>query len=155
MNGNLNNPIDILLVEDNPGDVRLIQEVFKYAEIDNKIRIAKDGEEAINMLSRDNEFFDLPLPDFILLDLNLPKKSGKEVLKEMRDDKRLRCIPVVVLTTSSSDEDIVEVYRNCVNSFITKPVNLDQFIQVVKSIQEFWLNIVKLPKNCELRSLNQ
>ncbi len=155
MNGSINSPIDILLVEDNPGDVRLIREVFKAAKINNKIRIAKDGEEAMQMLRRDNEFFDVPLPDFILLDLNLPKKSGKEVLKEMRNDQKLKCIPVVILTTSSSEEDVIEAYHNCANSFITKPVNLDQFIQVVESIQEFWLTIVKLPKNCELRRLNQ
>ena len=146
----VNSPIDILLIEDNPGDVRLIKEVFKDAKIDNQIRIANDGEEAMEMLNHG----ETPLPDFILLDLNLPKKSGKEVLREMRQDKKLKCIPVVVLTTSSSEEDIIEVYRNCANSFITKPVNLDQFIKVVESIQDFWLTIVKLPKNCELRPLN-
>lgn len=148
MTGHLSRPIDILLVEDNPGDVRLIREVFKDATVENRIRIAKDGEEAMDMLHRNNEFADLPLPDFILLDLNLPKKSGKEVLKEIRNDTNLKCIPVVILTTSSAEEDIIETYQNCANSFVTKPVNLDQFIRVVDSIQEFWLSVVKLPHEC-------
>jgi len=152
MKDNVNSPIDILLVEDNPGDVRLIKEVFKDATVENEIRIAKDGEEALNMLQGYNEFAGMPLPDFILLDLNLPKKSGKEVLKEIRNDDKLKCIPVVILTTSSAEEDIVETYQNCANSFVTKPVNLDQFIQVVHSIQEFWLSVVELPNECKLRS---
>jgi two-component system, chemotaxis family, response regulator Rcp1 len=144
----MGSPVEILLVEDNPGDVRLITEVFKEAKVSNKLRVVMDGEEALKMLRREGEYSDMPLPDFILLDLNLPKKSGGEVLKEMRQDLKLRCIPVVILTTSSSDEDIINTYRNCANSFITKPVDLNQFIEVVKSIQNFWLTIVKLPQEC-------
>lgn len=137
--------VEILLVEDNPGDVLLITELFKESQVKNRINVAKNGEEALQMLHQEGLFTNMHLPDLILLDLNLPRKSGKEVLNEIKEDNKLMCIPVVVLTTSAAEEDIIETYQSCANSFITKPVNLDQFIRVVNSIQEFWLNIVKLP----------
>lgn len=145
MRNHASTPIEILLVEDNPGDVCLIKELFKNAKVKNHINVAKDGEEALKMLRQENEFTKVHLPDFILLDLNLPKKNGKEVLKEMRADVRFKYIPVVVLTSSSSEEDINESYQSGANSFITKPNNLDQFTKVVNSIHEFWLSTVKCP----------
>lgn len=150
MEGNTDISVEILLVEDNPGDVRLVLELFKDAHVKNRINVARDGEEAMMMLRQEGKFANTHLPDLILLDLNLPKKSGKEVLKELKSDNRLMCIPVVVLTTSEAEEDIIETYQYCANSFITKPVNLDQFVRVIKSIQEFWLGIVKLPRECQL-----
>lgn len=150
MEGRSNIPVEILLVEDNPGDVRLITELFKEAEVANRINVARNGEEAMKMLHKKGKFTDMHLPDLILLDLNLPKKNGKEVLNEMKDDSRLMCIPVIVLTTSEAEEDIMETYQSCANSFITKPANLDQFMEVIKSIQEFWLRIVKLPRECHV-----
>ena len=136
-------PIKILLVEDNPGDVRLIQEVFKDANICNAMEIAYDGETAMEILNSDNghNF----CPDLILLDLNLPKKDGREVLREIKNSDSLRCIPVVILTTSNAEDDLRETYNMNANCYITKPVDLDQFINVVKSIENFWLSIVKLP----------
>ena len=145
MEGDTNTPIEIMLVEDNPGDVLLIRELFKDVKVKNRIIVARNGEDALRMLHQEGKFNHMHLPDLILLDLNLPKKSGKEVLKEMECDRKLMCIPVVVLTTSQDEEDIIETYESCANSFITKPVDLDQFVEVVRSIQEFWLNIVKLP----------
>lgn len=150
MEGDTDISVEILLVEDNPGDVRLILELFKDAQVKNRINVARDGEEAMMMLHQEGKFANHHVPDLILLDLNLPKKSGKEVLRELKSDRRLMCIPVVVLTTSQAEEDIIETYQYCANSFITKPVNLDQFVKVIKSIQEFWLNIVKLPRECQL-----
>lgn len=136
-------PIKILLVEDNPGDVRLIQEVFKDANICNAMEIAYDGETAMELLnSNDGNLF---CPDLILLDLNLPKKDGREVLKEIKNNESLKCIPVVILTTSNAEDDLKETYKMNANCYITKPVDLDQFINVVKSIENFWLSIVKLP----------
>ncbi len=139
-------PAEIMLVEDNPGDIRLIKELFKDADIRTRVNVALNGEEALQMLHQEGKFTTMNLPDLILLDLNLPKKNGKEVLKEIKNDNRLMYIPVVVLTTSEAEKDIIETYQYSANSFITKPVDLDCFIRVIKSIQEFWLNIVKLPK---------
>jgi CheY-like chemotaxis protein len=136
--------VEILLVEDNPGDVRLIQEVFKEAEIKNQLHVASDGEEAMQMLHQ-WENNQNKLPDLILLDLNLPKKPGGEVLKEIKQDSKLKCIPVVILTSSNREEDLVESYKNNANCYITKPLNLDQLINVIHNISDFWLNIVKLP----------
>lgn len=136
--------VEVLLVEDNPGDVRLIQEVFKEAKIKNVLHVARDGEEAMKMLHLEGN----PpsrLPDLILLDLNLPKKDGRDVLKEIKKDEKLKCIPVVVLTSSIRDEDLIETYKNNANCYIAKPVDLDQLIKVVQNIGEFWLDIVKLP----------
>jgi two-component system, chemotaxis family, response regulator Rcp1 len=138
-------PIKILIVEDNPGDVRLIKEVFKDAKIKNKLEVALDGEKAMQILRREGEFADTSYPDLILLDLNLPKKDGREVLKEIKENKSLQCIPVVILTTSNAEEDLIDTYKLNANCYITKPVDLDQFITVIKSIEDFWLSIVKLP----------
>jgi CheY-like chemotaxis protein len=136
--------VEVLLVEDNPGDVRLIQEVFKEAKIKNVLHVARDGEEAMKMLHLEGEN-PSRLPDLILLDLNLPKKDGRDVLKEIKKDDKLKCIPVVVLTSSIRDEDLIETYKNNANCYIAKPVDLDQLIKVVQNIGEFWLDIVKLP----------
>lgn len=139
------NPIKILLVEDNPGDVRLIKEVFKDAKIFNAMQIAYDGETAMKILRKQGEYNECSTPDMILLDLNLPKKDGREVLREVKNDEDLKCIPVVILTTSNAEEDLIDTYKMNANCYITKPVDLDQFINVVKSIENFWLSIVKLP----------
>ena len=138
-------PIEILLVEDNPGDVRLTQEALKEGKILNNLNIAKDGVEAISFLRRKGEYENTARPDLILLDLNLPKKDGREVLLEIKEDEELRRIPVVVLTTSKAEEDIIRTYNCHANCYITKPVDFDQFINVVKSIENFWLTVVKLP----------
>lgn len=137
--------VEILLIEDNPGDIRLVKEVFKDAKLNNNLQVALDGEEAIKMLRQEGEYFKAPRPDLILLDLNLPKKNGREVLREIKEDDKLKCIPVVILTTSNAEEDLIETYKRDANCYITKPVDLDEFIKVVKSIQNFWLEIVKLP----------
>jgi len=137
--------IEILLVKDNPGDVRLVKEVMKDAKVANILHVAEDGEEAMAMLRREGKYSGSVRPDLILLDLNLPGKDGREVLREVKTDENLRLIPVVVLTTSSAEEDIIKSYSDYANSYITKPINLNQFISVVKSIENFWLTIVKLP----------
>jgi two-component system, chemotaxis family, response regulator Rcp1 len=137
--------VEILLVEDNPGDVRLVKEVMKDAKVANSLHVAEDGEEAMAMLRREGKYSGSVRPDLILLDLNLPGKDGREVLREIKTDDNLRLIPVVVLTTSSAEEDIIKSYSDYANSYITKPINLSQFISVVKSIENFWLTIVKLP----------
>ena len=138
-------PIEILLVEDNPGDVRLTLEALKEAKVKNTLRVARDGVEALALLSQEGPFANACIPDLILLDLNLPKKDGREVLAEIKKDNRLRSIPVVVLTTSDAEQDILRSYDLHANCYVTKPVDLDQFIQVVESIEGFWLSIVKLP----------
>lgn len=138
-------PIEILLVEDNPGDVRLTVEAFKEGKVLNNLRIVEDGLEAMAFLRRAAKYAKAPRPDLILLDLNLPKKDGREVLTEIKEDPSLKCIPVVVLTTSRAEEDIIKTYSFHANCYITKPVDLDQFISVVRSIEDFWLTIVKLP----------
>jgi len=139
-------PIEILLVEDNPGDVRLTKEVFKDFKVFNKLHVVMDGVEALAFLHREGVFAKKNEPDLILLDLNLPKKDGREVLEEIKNDKNLRHIPVVVLTTSKAEQDVIKAYDLHANCYITKPVDLDQFIRVVKYIEDFWLTIVKLPK---------
>ena len=138
-------PVEILLVEDNPGDVRLTQEALKDAKVRNNMYVATDGEGALAFLHREGEHADAPRPDLILLDLNLPKKNGREVLSEIKSDPELMRIPVVILTTSRAEGDILKAYDLNANCYITKPVDLDQFIKVVKSIEDFWLTIVKLP----------
>jgi chemotaxis family two-component system response regulator Rcp1 len=142
---NQQRPIEILLVEDNPGDVRLTQEVFKEGKVRNQLNVAWNGEEALAYLRRQGRFVGAPRPDVILLDLNLPRKGGKEVLAEIKADPKLRCIPVVILTTSQADQDISESYNQHANCYIVKPVDLDHFINVVRTIEGFWLQIVKLP----------
>jgi len=144
-----NKPFIILLVEDNPGDVRLTQEAFKESKFFHKLYITKDGEEAIDFLNQKEEFQNVPLPDLILLDLNLPKKSGREVLAEIKNDQNLKYIPVVVLTTSDADEDILNSYKLHANCYITKPVEFHKFLDIVKKIEDFWLSIVKLPRRKE------
>jgi len=137
--------IEILLVEDNPGDVRLTQEVFKEGRIRNKLNVVGDGVEALAYLRREGRYSDTAPQDLILLDLNLPKKSGREVLTEIKDDPMLRRIPVVVLTTSAAEPDILQAYSLHANCYITKPVDLEQFERVIRSIEDFWLALVKLP----------
>ncbi len=145
MINNIGKPIEILLVEDNPADVRLTQEVFKDCKISNTLHVVKDGVEAMDFLKRQGKFKDKPVPDLILLDLNLPKKDGREVLAELKGDADLKKIPVIVLTTSEAEQDILRSYDLGANCYITKPVDLNQFINVVHCIEDFWLTIVKLP----------
>jgi chemotaxis family two-component system response regulator Rcp1 len=137
---------EILLVEDNPGDVRLTAEALKYGKVKKNLSVAKDGVEAVAFLRRRGRYAHAPRPDLILLDLNLPKKNGHEVLEEIKTDKRLRRIPVLVLTTSNDQDDIINTYDLCANCYIIKPVELDQFFGVVKSIEDFWLTTAKLPE---------
>jgi CheY-like chemotaxis protein len=138
-------PIEILLVEDNPGDIRLTKEALKEGKVKNNLKVAMDGVEAYQYLLREGEFQDAVRPDLILLDLNLPKMDGRELLEKIKEEQELRRIPVVILTTSKAEEDIVKSYDLHANCFITKPVDLDKFIVVVKSIEDFWMSIVKLP----------
>jgi chemotaxis family two-component system response regulator Rcp1 len=144
MEGNAT-PIEILLVEDSAGDVRLTQEALRDAKVQNNLHIASDGIEATSFLWRRGKHVNAPRPDLILLDLNLPKKSGREVLEEIKRDPALSSIPVVILTTSADEEDILRSYQLHANCYITKPVDLDQFLKVIKTIDNFWLAIVKLP----------
>ena len=141
------NPINILLVEDNPADARLIKEVFKDTKTKNRLYVVKDGVEAMAFLNQEFEYADIPRPDVILLDLNLPRKDGREVLKELKEDDVLKRLPIVILTTSSAEEDIIKTYNNHANCYITKPVDFDQFLKVINSIEDFWLSVVKLPSN--------
>lgn len=137
--------VEILLVEDNPGDVRLTKEALKEYKIINNLSVVMDGEEAIDFIFKKGKYKNAPTPDIILLDLNLPKKDGREVLAEIKNDEKLRTIPVVVLSTSESDLDISSSYYNHANCYITKPVDFDNFIEVVKTLQNFWVSVVKLP----------
>ena len=138
-------PIDILLVEDNPADIRLTLEAFKEGKVGNNLHVVENGEDAIAFLKQEGKYNDVPHPDLILLDLNLPKKDGREVLEEIKKEPELKRIPVVILTTSKAEEDIFKTYNLHANCYITKPIDLNQFIKVVKSIENFWLTIVKLP----------
>ena len=137
--------VEILLVEDNPGDVRLTREALKDARIHNNLNVAADGIEALAYLRGEGPFADAPRPDLILLDLNLPRVDGREILQEIKSDEDLRRIPVVVLTTSSDERDITACYDLHANCYITKPVDLHQFLTIVKSIQQFWFGVVQLP----------
>jgi CheY-like chemotaxis protein len=137
--------IEILLVEDNPGDARLALEALKEARVRNHLSIVEDGEAALEFLRREGRYTDAHRPDLILLDLNLPRKSGREVLEEIKADPDLHRIPVVVLTTSQAEEDIARAYDLNANCYITKPVDLDQFFNVIKTIEDFWLTVVRLP----------
>jgi two-component system, chemotaxis family, response regulator Rcp1 len=137
--------IDILLVEDNPADIRLTQEAFKETRIPNKLHIVRDGAEALAFLQQQNRFASAPRPDLILLDLNLPKKDGREVLAIIKQSPELKRIPVVVLTTSKTEEDINQTYEHHANCYITKPADLDEFLNVIKTIETFWLSVVQLP----------
>ena len=137
--------IDILVVEDNPGDARLIMEVLKSNKIHNSLHIVKDGVEAMDFLHKKGIFEGVPSPDLIFLDLNLPRKDGREVLAELKSDDNLKQIPVVVMTMSQAEEDILKSYKLHANCYVTKPIDLDQFVKVVDSIEDFWFSMVKLP----------
>lgn len=145
MTGRAGEPVEILLVEDNPGDVRLTQEALKESRVANVVNVVQDGEEAMAYLRHADGFEEVPRPDIILLDLNLPKKDGREVLAELKSDANLRRIPVVILTTSEAEQDILRSYDLHANCYITKPVDLDDFMEVVRYIEEFWMSMVKLP----------
>jgi len=140
-------PAEILLVEDNPGDVRLTQEAFKEGRVLNKLHVTRDGVEAMEFLRQKGNYAKVPRPDLILLDLNLPKKDGREVLAEIKTDKDLKRIPVVILTVSQAEEDVLKSYNLNANCYIIKPIDLEQFIRAVKLIEDFWLTIVTLPPN--------
>ncbi len=135
----------VLLVEDNPGDIRLTQEAFKEGTVPEELHVVKDGVEALEFLRKQGKYALSPTPDIILLDLNLPRKDGREVLAEVKTDEVLRFIPVIVLTTSDSEQDITKAYSLCANCFITKPVDLDQFIFIIRQIEIFWFQVIKLP----------
>jgi len=137
--------IDILLVEDNPGDARLAHEALKESKVKNTIYTVEDGVEAMSFLRMEGRYAGSPRPDLVLLDLNLPRKDGREVLAEIKNDENLKSIPVVILTVSKAEEDVLKTYNLHANCYITKPIDLNQFIKVVKSIEDFWLTIVKLP----------
>lgn len=138
-------PIEILLVEDNPGDARLTIEAMREAKVRNRIHVVEDGVEAMEFLRRQGRFGDAPRPDLILLDLNLPRKDGREVLAEVKADPALKRIPVVILTTSRAEEDVVRAYDLHANCYVTKPVDLEQFMKIVAQIDEFWVKVVTLP----------
>ncbi len=138
-------PIEILLVEDNPGDIRLTVEALKEGKVTNNLSVAKDGQEALDCLYRRGKFSSCPRPDLILLDLNLPRKDGREVLATIKTDRNLMRIPVVVLTTSKAEEDILKSYEHHANCYITKPIDIDDFLKVVRMTEDFWLTIVQLP----------
>ncbi|WP_226481184.1 response regulator [Natrinema amylolyticum] len=138
-------PAQILLVEDNPGDVRLTKEAFKQGRIENDLHVVSDGTEALDFLSQRDPYADAPRPDLVLLDLNLPGKDGEEVLEELKDDPALRSIPVIVLTSSRAEEDIVKSYELHANAYLTKPVDPDEFIETVRAFEKFWFSVVRLP----------
>jgi chemotaxis family two-component system response regulator Rcp1 len=139
-------PIEILLVEDNPGDVRLTREALKDAKVPNSLHVARDGEEAMEFLCRKGNHADAPRPDLVILDLNLPRKDGREVLAEIKADEVLKRIPVVILTTSKTEADVLKSYNLHANCFVTKPLDLDRFIGVVQAIEDFWFTVVRLPE---------
>ncbi len=141
--------IEILLIEDNEGDIRLAKEALIGSKIKNRLSIVKDGQQALEFLHKQDGYEKAVRPDLILLDLNLPKMDGRELLKKIKTDPSLKKIPVVILTTSQAEEDITETYYNYANSFITKPIDWEQFIDVIRSIEDFWLRIVKLPNKDE------
>ena len=138
--------IEILLVEDSPGDIRLTMEAMKDGKIHNHLSVVNDGEEALAYLRRQGQYAKVPRPDLILLDLNLPKKDGREVLREIKQEEDLKRIPVVVLTISTAEKDILKSYDLHANCYVNKPVDFDQFTHVVKSIEDFWFSVVKLPR---------
>ena len=145
MQSTIISPIDILIIEDNEGDARLIKEVLSDGKIANLLHNVKDGVQAMEFLRKKGAYANVVKPDLIILDLNLPKKDGREVLSEIKNDPELKKIPVVIMTTSQAEEDILKSYNLHANCYITKPIDLNQFIKVIKSIEEFWFSIVKLP----------
>ena len=138
-------PADILLVEDNPGDVRLTEEALREGQIANELHVTTDGIEALDFLHQRGEYADAPSPDIVLLDLNLPRKDGDEVLEEIRSEDDIDCLPVIILTSSEAEEDVVKSYELRANAFLTKPVDPSEFIDLVQSFQQFWLSVVRLP----------
>jgi CheY-like chemotaxis protein len=140
-------PIQILLVEDNPGDVRLTAETLRAGKVNNELHVAKDGEVAMAFLRREPPHADAPRPDLVILDLNLPRKDGIEVLTEIKQDDSLHVIPIVILTTSAAERDVVQSYELKANAYVTKPIGVHDFIAAVTSIEDFWLNIVRLPRS--------
>ena len=142
----LGRPIDILLVEDSPSDTDLTVEALSAGKVANRLSIVEDGVQAMEFLHRQGRYADAPRPDLILLDLNLPRKDGREVLAEVKADESLRNIPIVVLTTSQAEQDVLRAYSLHANCYVTKPVDFGQFIEVIRSIEDFWLTIVKLPE---------
>jgi len=136
---------EILLIEDNPGDVRLVEEALRENKLLNNLSVARDGVEALAFLRREEQYADATRPDLILLDLNLPRKSGYEVLREVKADDNLKRIPVVVLTTSAAEDDILDTYNLHANCYVTKPIGLAQFVEIIRQIENFWLGVVKLP----------
>ncbi len=140
-------PVEILLIEDNPGDIQLTREALEDCKMINNLHVAEDGEIALDYLFRTAGHEDIPIPDLIILDLNLPRLDGREVLEKIKSDDRLKLIPVVILTTSEADEDILKMYELHANCYITKPLNLERFFEVVKAIENFWMGIVVLPDN--------
>jgi chemotaxis family two-component system response regulator Rcp1 len=137
--------IEILLVEDNPGDVELTQQALLESKVRNRLHVVTDGEQALAFLRNQGRFSQVPRPDLILLDLNLPRRNGREVLQEIKQDEILKAIPVVVLTTSRAEEDVLRTYKLHANCYVTKPVDLEKFFQVIRSIEQFWFTVVKLP----------
>ncbi|MBF2021204.1 MAG: response regulator [Hydrococcus sp. C42_A2020_068] len=140
-----NKPIEILLIEDNPGDIELTKIALEDNKMTINLSVVEDGVEALKFLKKEGKYANVPHPDLILLDLNLPKKDGREVLAEMKADPILKRIPVVILTTSQAEEDVLRAYNLCANCYITKPVDFDRFVKIVRSIENFWFTIVKLP----------
>ena len=138
-------PFEILLVEDNPGDVFLTQEAFREGRLSHRLSVVEDGEEAMRFLRREGEHSGAPQPDLILLDLNLPKKEGRELLGEVKMDPELRQIPIIVLTTSGAEQDIARAYKLHENCYLTKPIQMDDFLKTIRSVEEFWLSVVRLP----------
>ncbi len=139
-------PVDILLIEDSPGDADLAKEALEESKLRNNLFIVTDGIEAMDFLYKKGKYSNMPRPDLIILDLNLPKKDGREVLKEIKLDDKLKRIPVVILTTSKAEEDVLKTYDLHANCYITKPIDLEKFLEVVKAIENFWMSIVVLPK---------
>jgi CheY-like chemotaxis protein len=138
-------PIEVLLVEDDPGDVLLIREAFEFNKVHNNLNVVNDGEQALAYLRGDGEYAGAPRPDLVLLDLNLPRKDGREVLAEVKNDERLRTIPVVVLTTSEAEEDVLKSYELHANAYVTKPVDFERFVAIVRQIDDFFVSVVRLP----------
>jgi CheY-like chemotaxis protein len=137
--------VDVLLVEDDPGDVLMTREAFEHHKLRNKLHVVADGVEALQFLRREGEHADAPRPGLVLLDLNLPRKDGRDVLAEIKSDESLRSIPVVVLTTSEAEEDILRSYDLHANAYVTKPVDFEKFVEVVRKIDDFWVRVVQLP----------
>jgi CheY-like chemotaxis protein len=138
-------PIEVLLVEDDPGDVLLIREAFEFNKVHNNLNVVSDGEQALSYLRREGEWSEALRPDLVLLDLNLPRKDGREVLAEVKGDPSLRAIPIVVLTTSEAEEDVLKSYELHANAYVTKPVDFERFVAIVRQIDEFFVSVVRLP----------